>query len=152
MGAGIRGLTVLYDADCGICRTARRGLERRAQYVPLTFVAAGSETARRRYPGLDHNTTLADITVVADTGDEHGADVYSGDSAWLICLWALRQYRSLALRLAQPHLRPLARQMVNAAALVRQRKRYRPWIEPDGLWSEPEECVDGGCRSAGEGR
>jgi len=107
-------LTVLYDAGCGICRTARRWLASRAQLVPLEFVAAGSGEARRRFPALDHAQTLVDITVVADNGS-----VYTGDGAWLMCLWALDGYRGLAARLATPALRPLARRVVKAAAGIR---------------------------------
>ena len=107
-------LTVLYDAGCPICRAARRWLAGRPQLVPLEFVPAGSEQARRRFPGLDHAATLRDITVVADTGE-----VYVGDGAWLACLWALESHRDLAYRLGQPHLLPLARQVVAAAAAVR---------------------------------
>jgi predicted DCC family thiol-disulfide oxidoreductase YuxK len=107
-------LTVLYDANCGICRTARRWLDSRVQLVPLEFVAAGSDEARRRYPTLDHEQTLREITVIGDDGA-----VYVDDGAWLICLWALDGYRGLAARLSQPHLRPLARRVVAAAAGVR---------------------------------
>ena len=107
-------LTVLYDAGCGICRGARRWLASRAQLVPLEFVAAGSTEARRRFPALDHAQTLVDITVVADDGS-----VYSGDGAWLMCLWALDGYRGLAARLSTPALRPLARRVVAAAAGIR---------------------------------
>ena len=108
-------LTVLYDGGCPLCRAACRWLAGRAQLVPLEFVEAGSTTARRRFPGLDHSRTLAEVTVVADTGA-----VYSGDSAWLVCLWALDGYRSLAMRLASPRLRPLARRVVRAAAAIRE--------------------------------
>ena len=97
-------LTVLYDAGCPICRAARRWLEARAQLVPLEFVPAGSAAARARFPGLDHGATLADITVVADTGE-----VYVGDGAWLACLWALESHRELSHRLGEPHLLPVAR-------------------------------------------
>src|SRR5262249_34989549 len=106
-------LTVLYDAGCPMCRAARRWLAGRAQLVPLDFVEAGSAAARRRFPGLDHARTLAEVTVVADTGA-----VYAGDSAWLVCLWALDGYRALALRLASPRMRPLARPVVHAATLI----------------------------------
>ncbi len=111
----ITRLTVLYDAGCGLCRTARAWLASRAQLVPLEFVAAGSDEARRRYPALDPAETLADITVVADDGG-----VYTGDSAWIICLWALDGYRGLAARLSRPDLRPAARRMVEAAAALRR--------------------------------
>jgi predicted DCC family thiol-disulfide oxidoreductase YuxK len=121
----ITRLTVLYDADCGLCRTARAWLASRAQLVPLEFVAAGSDEARRRYPALDPAETLADITVVADDGG-----VYSGDSAWIICLWALDGYRGLAARLSRPDLRPTARRMVGAAAALRRARldSYTPKI------------------------
>ena len=114
----ITRLTVLYDAGCGLCRTARAWLASRAQLVPLEFVAAGSDEARRRYPALDPVETLADITVVADDGG-----VYTGDSAWIICLWALDGYRGLAARLARPDLRPTARRVVQAAAALRRGTR-----------------------------
>jgi predicted DCC family thiol-disulfide oxidoreductase YuxK len=107
-------LTVLYDGGCPLCRAAHRWLAGRAQLVPLEFVPAGSAEARRRYPRLDHARTLADVTVVADTGA-----VYDGDAAWLVCLWALDGYRGLALRLATPRLRPLARRVVTTAAVIR---------------------------------
>jgi predicted DCC family thiol-disulfide oxidoreductase YuxK len=132
-GAGrTGGFTVLYDADCSLCRAARRWLEGRAQLVPLRFVAAGSTEARRRFPGLDHGATLRDITVVADTGD-----VYVGDGAWLACLWALVDYRALADRLARPGLLPVARRFVSAASAVRGRGRG------DGYGGR---CADDRCR------
>ncbi|GAA2336554.1 DUF393 domain-containing protein [Dactylosporangium salmoneum] len=114
----ITRLTVLYDAGCGLCRTARSWLAARAQLVPLEFVPAGSEEARRRYPALDPAETLADITVVADDGG-----VYTGDAAWIMCLWALDGYRGLAARLAQPHLRPLARRVAASAGSLRAARR-----------------------------
>jgi predicted DCC family thiol-disulfide oxidoreductase YuxK len=116
----ITRLTVLFDASCGLCRTARSWLAGRPQLVPLEFVAAGSDEARRRYPALEVQQTLADITVVADDGG-----VYTGDAAWIICLWALDGYRGLAARLAQPHLRPLARQVAASAGSVREALRRR---------------------------
>lgn len=49
-GGGIQGFTVLFDANCPLCRAARRWLTSRAQLVPLEFVPAGSAEARRRFP------------------------------------------------------------------------------------------------------
>jgi predicted DCC family thiol-disulfide oxidoreductase YuxK len=128
---GPRRLTVLYDAGCPICRTARDWLAGRDQLVPLAFVAAGSVEARALFPGLDQAATLRDVTVVADTGA-----VYTGDAAWLMCLWALSGYRSLALRLAAPRLRPLARRVVSTAAGLRDRFRT------DGYG---QDCDDDAC-------
>ncbi len=48
----MRSLTVLYDARCGLCSTARRWLEGQTQIVPLELLAADSEETRRRYPTL----------------------------------------------------------------------------------------------------
>ncbi|MEH1165363.1 DCC1-like thiol-disulfide oxidoreductase family protein [Micromonospora sp. CPCC 205539] len=117
-GGGIRGFTVLFDANCPLCRAARRWLSTRAQLVPLEFVPAGSTEARRRFPGLNHETTLRDLTVVADTGE-----VYAGDGAWFACLWALADHRSTADRLARPHLLPLARRVVATASAIREQVR-----------------------------
>ncbi|RZU49884.1 uncharacterized protein DUF393 [Krasilnikovia cinnamomea] len=118
-GAGrVSGFTVLFDAACPVCRTARRWLASRAQLVPLEFVAAGSAEARRRFPGLDHAATLRDLTVIADTGD-----VYVSDGAWLACLWALADHRATAERLSSPRLLPTARRFIAAASAVRDRTR-----------------------------
>jgi predicted DCC family thiol-disulfide oxidoreductase YuxK len=118
-GAGRIGfLTVLYDAGCPICRRARRWLSGRAQAVPLEFVAAGSPEARRRFAGLDHTATLRDLTVVSDTGL-----VWTGDGAWLTCLWALADYRRMAERLGSPRLLPAARRFIAAASAVRESTR-----------------------------
>ncbi|GAB3073120.1 thiol-disulfide oxidoreductase DCC family protein [Micromonospora schwarzwaldensis] len=133
---GIRGFTVLYDAGCPLCRSARRWLASRDHLVPLDFVAAGSAQARRRFPGLDHDATLQDLTVVADTGA-----VWTGDGAWFACLWALAGHRATAERLARPHLLPLARRVVAVAAAVRERVREPGYGDHD----DRAECADDRC-------
>lgn len=100
-------LTVLYDAGCALCQRARAWLERQPKYVPLEFVPAGSEEARRRFPGLDSKKTLADLTVVGPAGE-----VYVGAKGWVMCLWALKNYRSAALRLSSPEMMPVARRLI----------------------------------------
>lgn len=90
-------LTVLYDASCAMCRRARSWLRRQDQLVPLEFVAAASTEARRRFPGLDAKETMKLLHVV----DEHGR-VYRGEKAWVMCLWALDEYRGWSLRVAEP--------------------------------------------------
>jgi hypothetical protein len=77
----MRELTVLYDAQCGLCRrfkdwlaAQRPGPNGKGGVVRLRFVAAGSADARALYPGLDHAATLREVTVVADDGS-----VYVGD-------------------------------------------------------------------------
>jgi photosystem II stability/assembly factor-like uncharacterized protein len=68
----------------------------------------------QRYPALDHQATLREVTVVADDGS-----VYVGDRAWIVCLWATADHRHTAVRLARPSMRPVAKAMVQAAAGLR---------------------------------
>ncbi|MFC8361785.1 thiol-disulfide oxidoreductase DCC family protein [Streptomyces griseorubiginosus] len=107
----VRRLTVLYDAQCSLCTFLRGWLVRQPQLVPLELVPAGSEEARRRFPGLDHGATLEEITVVGDAGQ-----VYRDTAAWIVTLWALREHRPLAHRLSTPSGARLARGAVLAAA------------------------------------
>ncbi len=100
-------LTVLYDGRCAVCRRARAWLETQPKFVPLEYVAAGSQQARSRFPGLDHDNTLVDLTVVSFNGE-----VYHGAKAWIMCLWALKKYRGTALRLATPELMPTAKRVI----------------------------------------
>jgi predicted DCC family thiol-disulfide oxidoreductase YuxK len=83
-GQVLQRVTVLYDARCNLCRTARAWLERQPQLVPLEFVAAASAQAQQRFPFLDPAMTLEDLTVVGD-----GGEIWVGAKAWVVCLWAL---------------------------------------------------------------
>jgi predicted DCC family thiol-disulfide oxidoreductase YuxK len=113
-GSGLGGarpteaiLTVLYDGQCAFCRRAQTWLEGQPKYVSMTFVAAGSEEARRRFPGLDPGSALSELTVVGWRGE-----VYREAKAWIMCLWALKRYRSVALRFSTPERMPMARRFV----------------------------------------
>ena len=59
--------------------------------------------------------------VVSDEGG-----VYRDGNAWIMCLFALEEYRDWANRLAHPLLRPLARQ--GFALLSDQRSRISRWL------------------------
>ena len=100
----MRRLYVLYDSRCGICSRLRTWMQRQPAYLLVDFVPAGSERARRLFPDLRHDEQPSELLVVTDEGD-----VYVDDAAWLICLWALREYRSWSWRLARGPLRPFAR-------------------------------------------
>jgi predicted DCC family thiol-disulfide oxidoreductase YuxK len=106
-GSAAAFLTVLYDGRCALCRRARTWLAKQPKYVTMAFVDAGSAEALRRFPGLDAGATLEELTVVGSRGE-----VYRGSKAWVMCLWALRRYRSAALRLAAPGMEPVARRLV----------------------------------------
>jgi predicted DCC family thiol-disulfide oxidoreductase YuxK len=100
-------LTVLYDVNCALCRRARSWLADQPKYVPMAFVAAGSREARRRFPDLDHDSTLEELTVIG-----WGGEVYRGAKGWVMCLWALKRYRSAALRMSSPEMLPVARRLI----------------------------------------
>ncbi|MDI3423867.1 thiol-disulfide oxidoreductase DCC family protein [Streptomyces luteolus] len=152
----VRRLTVLYDANCPLCTHVRQWLARQRKLVRLDLVPAGSEEARRRFPGLDHGATLDEITVVAD-----GGQVYRGPAAWVVTLWALAEHRPLAHRLATPAGARLARGAALAAAKWREGYRGRPgggwgggvyrtsdgWAyDPKHGWSRTTpSCADGSC-------
>jgi len=97
----MRGLFVIYDSRCGLCTHLKGWLARQPVYVPVRMVAAGSAEALQRFPGLNS----AELAVVSESGE-----VWLGDSAWIMCLWALRHYRAWAQRLSRPALRPFSRQ------------------------------------------
>jgi predicted DCC family thiol-disulfide oxidoreductase YuxK len=100
-------LTVLYDGRCALCGRARIWLEKQPKYVTMAFVEAGSAEARKRFPDLDHDATLAELTVVG-----WGGEVYRDAKGWVMCLWALKKYRSAALRLSTPEMMPVARRLI----------------------------------------
>ncbi|MBI2678365.1 MAG: DUF393 domain-containing protein [Candidatus Koribacter versatilis] len=98
----MKRLTVLYDYNCGLCQRARRWLEAQPKFLALEFIPAGSDHARFRFPTIPDR--VEELIVVADDGG-----IYKGDRAWIMCLYALADYREWALRLAAPKLLPLAR-------------------------------------------
>jgi len=104
----MRELTVLYDPQCGLCRRAQAWLLGKPKHIELVFVPACSDEARSRYPQLDHELSLTDLTVISDAGA-----VYCGPKAWLMCLWALRNYREWAIRLSSPELLPTAKRVIS---------------------------------------
>lgn len=112
----MHSLFVLYDAHCTLCRRLRAWLEAQEQLTPLVFLAAGSEAARLRFPHIDHQASLEDLMVIANTGA-----AYCGPKAWIMCLWALRNYRQLSFRLASPEWLPVARKVVAWVSTHRSR-------------------------------
>jgi predicted DCC family thiol-disulfide oxidoreductase YuxK len=122
-------LYVLYDSQCGLCTWAKRWMMRQPALIDLSFIPAGSPLAARLFPNLVRQGETSDELVVVS--DEGG--VYREGSAWIMCLFALEDYREWANRLAHPLLRPLARQAF--ALLSRERSRITRWL---GLASEAE--------------
>jgi predicted DCC family thiol-disulfide oxidoreductase YuxK len=142
----VRSLTVLYDARCGLCSNARRWLEGQPQIVPLELLPADSEEARRRYPTLAE-TEPEELVVVSDEGD-----LYRGSPAWIVCLWALQDYREWSFRFARPALLPLARGIVEWISTRRHRLSRALGMMSDqeiALAVSAGRRCDGGCTGEG---
>jgi predicted DCC family thiol-disulfide oxidoreductase YuxK len=114
-------LYVLYDARCGLCRLARLWASEQPAYLELVFLPAGSDEAKMRFPGLSATDPPEELVVVSDEGH-----IYRDSSAWIMCLYALEDYREWSLRLASPALRPFARQAF--AFVSRHRSSISTWL------------------------
>jgi predicted DCC family thiol-disulfide oxidoreductase YuxK len=126
----LRGLTVLYDPHCRVCAFVGGWLAGQRKLIPLRLVPVGSEQARRLFPALDHEgATRREITAVGDAGQ-----VYVGDSAWVVCLWALADHRALAHAMSTPSGRRLARAAMLGVAKYRNAQGH-----PAGLPARPAE-------------
>jgi predicted DCC family thiol-disulfide oxidoreductase YuxK len=97
----VTGITIVYDANCGLCTHLKNWIRRQPPLVGIRFAAGGSESAQAGFPDLPSG----ELAVVANTGE-----VWLGNRAWIVCLWALRDYRNLAVRLISPPLLLLARE------------------------------------------
>ncbi len=107
----VKGITIVYDAACGLCTGAKDWISQQVPLVSVQFLASGSSEAQERFPQLP----AGELAVIADTGE-----VWLGNRAWVVCLWALRGYRDLALRLTNPLLARMGRE----AYAVVSRNRY----------------------------
>ena len=97
----VTSITILYDASCGLCTRAKEWIVQQDPFIGIQFVAADSSDAHARFRRLP----AGELAVVANTGE-----VWLGNHAWIVCLWALRRYRDLAFRLTSPLLLLMARE------------------------------------------
>jgi predicted DCC family thiol-disulfide oxidoreductase YuxK len=100
----MKRLYVLFDAQCELCLRCRNWLIKQPAFVPLVFIPLQSVEAQRRFPGIDAFRPNEQLLAISD-----GGEVYRGANAWIMCLWALANYREHAQRLAHPALLPFAR-------------------------------------------
>jgi predicted DCC family thiol-disulfide oxidoreductase YuxK len=120
----VKRLHVIYDARCELCRRCRVWLARQSAFVPLVFIPLQSPELAARFPGIERLRPEKEIVVIGDDGE-----VWQGGAAWVMCLWALREYREWSLRLAHPLLLPLARR---ACELVSERRHeVSRWLAED---------------------
>lgn len=100
----MRKIWVLYDSRCGVCSRLREWVGAQPTFFDVEFVPAGSARAQRLFPELRHDEKPSELAVVSDEGD-----VYFDEAAWLVCLYALVEYRAWSFRLAHAPLQRLAR-------------------------------------------
>ena len=138
-------LTLFYDARCGICSRFRHWMESQAAYVRLEFLPYDSPEALRRCPRLPELRADEEIVVMGDDGS-----LWQGAAAWVIALWALREYRAWSARLATPAGMALAKQLVHWISGHRiglsKLLRYRSDLELADASRQAAGCGDGSCR------
>src|SRR5579862_9862891 len=91
----VTGITIVYDGACGLCSRVKEWIGQQEPLVQVRFAASG---AFLQLPA-------GELAVVANTGE-----VWLGNHAWIVCLWALREYRDLAVQLTSPLLLMMARE------------------------------------------
>jgi len=99
----MKTLFVIYDSECGFCCRCRQWLAQQPAYLDLRFFQRNSPEVVCRFPGIEKLLRLDELLVVSDEGA-----VYRGAHAWVMCLYALREYREWASKLAHPSLLPFA--------------------------------------------
>lgn len=114
-------LYVLYDPKCDLCERLKDWLLIQRSWLGLCMVPAGSDKARTMFPDLEQVATCNDLVVISDEGE-----VYLNNSAWIMALYALEEYRDWACRLAHPLLKPLVRQAFET--ISRNRYAISRWL------------------------
>ena len=149
----MKRLYVLYDAKCPLCVGCRNWLKAQSAFVNLTFIPLQTPMLEQFFPGLAAVKQGDQLVVISDEGA-----VYLGSDAWIICLYALRDYREWSQRLAHPALRPFARAAFKK--LSENRLAISRWFGAAemeelrrDLASEAEGvCHGGACQSEGGSR
>ncbi|MDX2225796.1 MAG: DCC1-like thiol-disulfide oxidoreductase family protein [Verrucomicrobiae bacterium] len=101
----IRKIHILYDGECGFCRTCRDWILLQPRFFEI-------EMLDRRDP--DTKARFGDYTVPPYTdrmvviNNEDG--VYYAEDAYIMILFALKNYRAWSVRISRQGVKPLARQ------------------------------------------
>lgn len=112
-------LTVLYDPTCGFCVRCRQWLDKQPKLIAMRFIPQGSSSQQKLYPDLQYLTDEKGRPEELIVIDQIGK-VYRDDKAWVMCFYALRAYRPLAMRLARPGMAGLARRAYAAISTNRR--------------------------------
>ena len=125
-------LYVLYDPKCELCERLKDWLLVQRTWLGLCMVPAGSEKACAMFPELEKIASGNDLAVISDSGE-----VYLNNSAWIMALYALEDYREWACRLAHPMIASFARQAFEM--ISKNRHAISRWLSND----RPEEEIAG---------
>lgn len=121
-------LIVFYDADCPLCRRCRAWVRDQPAYLRVEFWPLQGLETRRMFPDLVAYQPDQSLVVYTDEGA-----VYRGSGAWLIVLWALRNWREWSYRLARPELRPHVQRFWNWVSANRTTLRPGRTDNPEAL-------------------
>jgi len=127
----VNKLYVLYDPKCELCCRLKNWILIQRSWIGIALIEQGSEKAKRLFPDLDRIAGKDDLAVISDEGA-----VYLNNSAWIMVLYAMVEYREWASRLTHPLLMPLARQAF--AALSKNRHFLSRWISAE----DPNDVAD----------
>ena len=135
----MRRLTVLYDGTCEFCIRCRQ-----PKFLEMAFLSAGSRAVRALHPDLRDWNRVDELVVIDDEGG-----VYRGAHAWVMCLYALCEYREWSARLAGPALLPFAKRAIKIFS--RNRFWVSSWLTPTpdlgeefSMEAPPEPVVEDG--------
>ena len=143
----MKKLHILFDSSCGVCWRCRGWLQAQPSFLELEFIPARSPECTRRFPDVVKEKTECmwdsgkqnpdDLIVISDEGG-----VYRGASAFIMCLYALEDYREWSEWLARPTLLPVARQAFEL--LSKNRWVLSQWLHIGGEEYLAEKLKEGG--------
>ena len=115
-------LFVLYDAQCPFCLHCRQWLAAQATLLELEFIPFQAPELVEQFDGIESFRKNDEMLVVGDDGA-----VYQGPGAFIMLLFALRDYHEWAFRLRAPALMPLAAQYLGLISLGS--KNILKWLD-----------------------
>lgn len=139
----MKTLYVIYDAKCDFCRRCRGWLGQQPAYVKLAFIPLHSPEVTTRFPGNERFHPDERLVVISDAGE-----IWQGDGAWIMCLWALREFREWSQRLANPVLRPFARHVCERVS--ENRHAISRWFAKEPIEQVRARLAAGSSEACGE--
>jgi predicted DCC family thiol-disulfide oxidoreductase YuxK len=106
-GGAMKRLTVLYDGECALCQRLRAWLQSEPTWFPVEYLPLQSPEVDRRWPGIRAWQPEKQILAIDDQGG-----LYQGSAAWITLLYALKDYREMSFRFADPSMQGLAQKVV----------------------------------------